>query len=120
MCLAVEDCTVCNSIPFLYCHWPQSSLMLQVAGANTVTGPGAPADTAPAPADAGHAPSLQAMQSEAFSFNLSSGAGYGSAAGGQYSLAGEPDSTGSQPFPVSYQAQVRLPTNPQHDVSGCI
>ncbi len=89
--------------------------MLQATGANTVTG--ASVATAPAPADASHAPSLQAMQNEAFSFDLSSGAGTGSASGDQYSLAGEQDSAGSQAFPVNYQAQVRLSCQPTHSMS---
>ncbi len=95
---------------------------MQATGANTITGPSA--DTAAAPPDTSYAPSLQALQSEAFSFDLSSGAGTGfntgSAAGDQYSLAGEQDSAGSQAFPVNYQAQVRLPTNPQHAMSSCM
>lgn len=103
---------------FLCCHWPQSSLILQLAGADTVTGPSA--DPATAPADAGHAPSLQAMQNEAFSFDLSSGAGTGGPAGDEYSLAGVQDSAGSPAFSVNYQAQVRLPTNLQHGMSSCM
>ena len=88
--------------------------MLQVTGANTVTG--ASADTAPAPDDVSHAPSLQAMQNEAFSFDVSNGAGTGSAAGDQYSLAGAQDSAGSQAFHVNYQAQVRLISQPSHSM----
>ncbi len=89
--------------------------MLQVTGAKTVTG--ASADTAPAPDDVSHAPSLQAMQNEAFSFDRSNGAGTGSAAGDQYSLAGVHQApAGSQAFPVNYQAQVRLSCQPTHSM----
>lgn len=85
---------------------PQSCLVLQAIGANTVTG--ASADTASDPADAKYAPILQAMQNEAFSFDLSAGASTGSAAGDQYSLAGVHQApAGSQGF-LNYQAQVRL------------
>ncbi len=91
----------------------QSFLVLQATGANTVTG--ASADTASDPADASYAPSLPAMQNEAFSFDLASGSGFGSAASDQYSLAGQQDSAGSQGF-LNYQAQVRLSCHPTHSM----